>query len=127
MTIDSRQINILLVEDDEMVRLTTRDILERSGFSIVMAESPHEALNLCTSGESQIDLIITDVIMPDKNGLELQREITAVRPDIKFIFTSGHPANVIEKEYGMTFNEPFLQKPSPIKALLEKIKEVIGQ
>lgn len=125
MTTNPKRINILLVEDDEMVRLTIRDILERSGFSVRMAVSPQEALDLCTSEEDRIDLVVTDVVMPEKNGLELQREVAAIKPGIKFLFTSGHPGNVIEKEFGMPINAPFLQKPTPIKALVEKIKEII--
>ncbi len=98
---------ILLVEDDDAVRHLARRILERSGHTIIEAANGREALEL--AGED-VDLVITDVVMPDIGGVELQKRLTERYPDLNIIFTSGYSEADLRGEV-RSLGNAFLPKP----------------
>jgi CheY-like chemotaxis protein len=114
---------ILLVEDEETVRQMTTDILEQSGYIALVATTPQEAMAICARKEQQIDLLLTDVIMPEMNGRELSRQIEFIRPGIKVLFMSGYAADIIPEAEVTGAGTPFIQKPFNVQTLLNKIEK----
>ena len=91
---------ILLVEDEPDVRNVVSRMLAASGYSVLGANGPREALSLFEQHAESIDLLLTDVIMPEMNGWELAHKLTREHPHIKVIYTSGYPADVLEAGAG---------------------------
>ncbi|MBN1409207.1 MAG: PAS domain S-box protein [Spirochaetales bacterium] len=116
---------ILLVEDDEMVRSMTTIALERIGYNVLELETPTEALSIIEKGDIPFVLLITDVVMPEMNGIELKNKIAAVQPDIKVLFMSGYTANTIVHHGVLDKNVHFIQKPFNLKELAKKVRESI--
>lgn len=115
---------ILLVEDEEMVRSLSREILETYGYTVIEAEDGVEALTKC-NGDCKIDLLMTDVIMPHMGGRELAEKLTGKLPDLHVLFTSGYTDDP-EMHHGVTETTTnFLQKPFTPHALMEKVREVL--
>lgn len=114
---------ILLVEDEETVRQMTTDILEEGGYTTLVAMTPQEALALCARADQQIDLLLTDVVMPGMNGRELSRHIESMRPGIKVLFMSGYAADIIPEAEVADAGTNFIQKPFNMQTLLDKIEE----
>jgi PAS domain S-box-containing protein len=117
---------ILLVEDNEMVRVMSRDLLEGFGYTVYCAEYPEQALELVKTIQEKIDLVITDVVMPGMNGQQLFERITAEHPEIdKVLYMSGYTNNIIVTEGELDDGLYFLQKPFTVDALMAKIKELL--
>lgn len=116
---------ILLVEDEEMVRQMTADILEQSGYTPIVAMTQQEAIAYCEQDDHTIDLLLTDVIMPGMDGRELSRQIQQLRPGIKVLFMSGYAAEVITELEAQTMTTDFIQKPFSMQLLLEKIERLL--
>lgn len=114
---------ILLVEDEETVRRMTTDILEQIGYTTLVATTPQEAIAICAKKETQIDLLLTDVIMPEMNGRELSRQIESMRPGIRVLFMSGYAADILPTEEATNADAHFIQKPFTMQTLLNKIEE----
>jgi len=112
---------ILVVEDDEAIRGITATMLRHGGFTVLVAEGAREAIDICRRPGMAIDLILTDVIMPDMNAgamIPLAREH---QPGAKVLCMSGHPADVIAQRGMIGDDVPFLRKPFSPDLLLEKI------
>ncbi len=118
---------ILLVEDDDQVRRVTREILCREGYRIIEARTPREALDrAATSTRVDIDLLLTDVVMPGMSGPELARELSAVRPGMKVLCMSGYTDDSIVRHGVLASKLAYLQKPIVPDALSRKVREVLG-
>jgi len=117
---------ILLVEDEAMVLKMTAMMLGRVGFTVLQAPGPHEALQIAAEQLPQLDLVITDVVMPEMNGLDLMKKITAMRPDIQCLFMSGYPADVIAHHGVLVKGVYFIQKPFTRDTLIDKIREIFA-
>jgi PAS domain S-box-containing protein len=115
---------ILIVEDEETILLTAKAILKHAGYSVLTASNPNDAIALAQQ-ELTIKILLTDVILPQMNGKELQSQIKSHIPDIKCILMSGYSANVISQQGIIEEGIEFLQKPFTRKILLEKIRTVI--
>jgi len=116
---------ILLVEDDEMVRQITREVLELQGYRVLEAVNGKDALDLCKNYGSPIDLVMTDVIMPQMGGRELAEKLEPLLPEAKVLYMSGYTDDAIV-HYGVLYeNMYFLEKPFDPNALVEKIREVL--
>ncbi len=115
---------ILLVEDDKSVRETTCMFLEDLGYTVMAAEKPSEALRL--EGENEpIDLLITDVVLPEMNGRQLHEKLSEILPDMRCLYVSGYTANVI-KHHGVVDKEvQLLEKPFGKPQLARKIREIL--
>ena len=118
--------SILLVEDDDSVRLLTRQLLEKFGYAVREAAAGHAALELCRSGSVKIDLLLTDIIMPGgMTGRELAEQLRANNPALKVILTSGYSGDVLghDTEFVRQTSSRFLAKPCSPRLLLETIRE----
>jgi len=116
---------VLLVEDEGNVRQMARLMLENAGFSVLPATSPLQALELCRRPELRIDCLLTDVIMPGMNGVELSAAVRELRPGIGMVFMSGYTADVIAQHGVLTPGVNFLQKPFDMNSLSEKVLEAV--
>jgi len=115
---------ILLVEDEDMVRRLARTILEARGYVVLEAKDGREGLAVCESHSGTIDLLLSDVVMPEMGGRELAERARIIRPDLKILFMSGHTQDVILKE-GIQKGAAFLQKPYLPAELAHKVREVL--
>jgi PAS domain S-box-containing protein len=116
---------ILLVEDEGSILDVGKVVLERFGYSVLTALSPKEALKIAQSWDDPIHLLITDVVMPEMNGRELQTHLEKIKPGIKVLFMSGYTSNVIVHRGVLEENVNFLQKPFSIDTLSTKVREVL--
>ncbi len=117
---------ILLVEDDEMVLKMVSDMLEALGYMVIASESPVDALSLCEKGVTPIDLVITDVVMPQMSGKELRDKLIAFNPEMKILFMSGYTSNIIAQHGVLEEGMQFIQKPFSISLLAEKIRQMLA-
>jgi two-component system, chemotaxis family, CheB/CheR fusion protein len=115
---------ILLVEDEDMVRVLARKILEASGYVVLDARNGREGLALCESHEGPIDLLVSDVVMPELGGRELGERALKLRPGMKVMFMSGHTQDVVLKE-GVQKGTAFLQKPFTTVGLAQRVRETL--
>ncbi len=116
---------ILVVEDEAMVRDLTLEVLKESGYTVISAERPDDALRICAQNQGPIDLLLTDVVMPGMSGLELAERLKPERPKMKVLYVSGYTADAVARR-GMSDPETaFLQKPFAPGALVRKVREVL--
>ncbi|MFO7891823.1 MAG: response regulator [bacterium] len=118
---------ILLVEDESSVRNLTAKMLEQQGYNVIQAKEGMSALSLFKKNKDKIDLLITDVIMPYLNGVDLVEKIISNHPQIKVLFISGHVDSILRKHNLQSKDFPFLQKPYTMEILGEKVRQVIEQ
>ncbi len=116
---------ILLVEDDPAIMKMGRTMLEKTGYTVLVAETPGTAVNLARECANEIQLLITDVIMPEMNGNDLALKLLALYPSIKVLFMSGYTANVIAHRGILKEDVNFIQKPFVIQDLARKIRSVL--
>jgi CheY-like chemotaxis protein len=110
---------ILLVEDEQIVRELTREMLEQRGYDVICAARPDEALEL--AAREDVDLLLTDVVMPEMNGPSLASILRRSRPELPVLFTSGYTADA--RLYGEgDGNAQFLQKPYSAGELAEAVR-----
>ncbi len=114
---------LLVVEDEEAVRLLAERILENQGYRVLVAEEPAKALSL--AAVEPIDLLVTDIVMPGMNGVDLAQRITAARPKVKVLLFSGYAERTIVEEKLADPRTPFLGKPFGVDELLNKVREVL--
>jgi len=118
---------ILLVEDNEMVRDMVAELLVDVGYRVQSADHPAKALDLIRQHPEKIDLLLTDVVMPGMNGLQLFEQINAERPDIdRVLYMSGYTNNVIVTSGLLEEETHFLQKPFTSDVLLTKIRKILS-
>ncbi len=116
---------ILLVEDESSVRQLVREMLHQQGYRVIEACDGREALQLYERHRKSIDLVLTDVIMPNMSGRELAERIAAIDPVLKLIYMSGYTGDVIAQHGRMSEDTPLLQKPFTPLALAHKLRELI--
>lgn len=92
---------------------------------MLIAATPGAALNLAACHPGPIDLLITDVVMPELSGPELVRQILPLRPTLRWLFMSGHAVETLTLEVGLTDAEHFIQKPFSIADLSAKVRAVL--
>ena len=118
---------ILIIDDDHHILLMVKKMLERAGFEVDLASNGEEGLNLFK--KLSVDLVITDIIMPEKEGLETIREMKRLRPDLKIIAMSGGgkvtSQNYLDtaKIFGAT---KILAKPFTQKQMVSAVRELLG-
>jgi two-component system, cell cycle sensor histidine kinase and response regulator CckA len=120
----TESIQILLVEDAAALRRFVRLILEESGYEVLEAENGLEALRVVRQTQREVQLLLTDVIMPQMGGRELAEHLRLEYPDLKVIFVSGYDfGHIGALRPGMHF----LQKPFTPSILLAKIEQVLAE
>lgn len=127
---------VLIVEDEPMLLELTHSMVERLGYRVVSASTPQEALQIAEretkqvkeeDGREAIDLIITDVVMPEMNGRELAKRVVEISPHTRYLFMSGYTANVIAHHGILDKDLHFIQKPFSINELAAKIREILDE
>jgi two-component system cell cycle sensor histidine kinase/response regulator CckA len=116
---------ILLVEDEEQVRTVVVSILRRQGYRVLPAQHGGEALLLCERHPETIDLLLTDVVMPQMSGPELARRLAATRPKMKILCMSGYTDDSIARHGALESDMAYLQKPVTPQTLTAKVREVL--
>lgn len=117
---------ILVVEDEEAILEISRTLLESLGYTVISAGTPIEALQQVAELKKPVQLLITDVVMPQMNGLELARRLAETNPGLKWIFMSGYTADVIAHQGILDKGVHFISKPFSMSDLAEKVREVLG-
>jgi PAS domain S-box-containing protein len=116
---------ILVVEDDASVRRLARLSLERSGYKVVEAENPKQALRVASEFDGTIALLLSDVIMPESDGPPLFQSLVALRPGLRVLYMSGYADDAVVRHGIVVEGTPFLQKPFTPLALSIKVRDVL--
>jgi signal transduction histidine kinase/CheY-like chemotaxis protein len=116
---------ILLVEDEEKLRSLMRDILQKNGYRVLEAKNADEAL-LFAAQPGVLDLLLTDVVLPQMSGPQLAARLTALRPETKVLCASGYSGEAVIAHGFLSAGVAFLPKPITPDSLLRKVREVIG-
>ncbi|MGZ8848228.1 MAG: PAS domain S-box protein, partial [Pyrinomonadaceae bacterium] len=116
---------ILLVEDEDVVRSLTREILESTGYEVIEASRGEEAIRLCTKNNCSIDLLLTDVVMPTMSGREVADRLVKIKSDLRVLFMSGYTDEAIVHQGVLDSNIEFIQKPFTPAALARKVRAVL--
>ncbi len=116
---------ILLVEDESMILEMTTLMLKQLGYHVLTASTPGEAICLAQGYAGKIDLLITDVVMPEMNGRDLAKNILALYPHLNRLYMSGYTADVIAHHGVLDEGVNFIQKPFALNNLAAKIREVL--
>ncbi|MFP4035694.1 MAG: ATP-binding protein, partial [Desulfovermiculus sp.] len=117
---------ILVVDDEPAVLKMIHIMLEHLGYNVLSAEAPREAFRVAKSFSGTIDLILTDVIMPEMNGGEMAKQLQSLYPHLPCLFMSGYSPRVITDEGMLGSDVHFIQKPFAMKDLAHKIGQVLG-
>jgi CheY-like chemotaxis protein len=118
---------ILLVEDEDAVRNLARQILESCGYRVVEAKNGIEALSVYQKSGSEIDLLITDVVMPKMGGRELSEHLTKINPQIRHLYMSGYTDDAIIRHGMISENLNFIQKPFTFEAFAQKVRHLLDE
>jgi CheY-like chemotaxis protein len=116
---------VLVVEDQDDILEMSKDMLEELGYTTLTAQTPGEALRLAKTHGHNIQLLLTDVVMPEMNGRDLADKLTTLNPELKPLFMSGYTANVIAHHGVLDEGTHFIQKPFSMEELAVKIGEVL--
>ena len=117
---------VLLVEDEPAMREMARRMLHRNGYRVLAAASGQAALDLVAGQQGPIDVLLTDVVMPQMQGKELADRIRALRPGIRVLFMSGYPRGLLGAQGILDSGISLIEKPFPESALLSKMREVLA-
>jgi PAS domain S-box-containing protein len=116
---------ILVVEDNEMVRTVTCEILKRHGYTVVEARHGVDALDIARRYHGHIHLLLTDVVMPEMGGPELVSRLAPLRPRMKIVYVSGYTADAIDHQGMLNEGIEFLSKPVGLETLVRKVRAVL--
>ncbi|HEU5040926.1 MAG TPA: response regulator, partial [Gemmatimonadales bacterium] len=118
---------LLLVEDEAAVRSSARRLLERHGYAVLEARHGADALRIVEEGPGEVDLVLTDVVMPEMGGRELVERLRARRPSLKVLFMSGYTEKSITPDGVMPPHTGFVEKPFTVEQLLRRLREILDQ
>lgn len=114
---------ILVVDDEAAIRVSTQTALEDVGFRVLTADGGHEALTIFTQHQTDISIVLTDMMMPSMDGISLIRELRKIDPDVKIIAATGLISNDVVSQAASLNVKHFLAKPYSLKALLQILAE----
>jgi two-component system cell cycle sensor histidine kinase/response regulator CckA len=115
---------ILFIDDNEMILDMARIILETHGYTVLLASTPSKALDIATSHEGSIDLLITDVVMPEMNGPELYERLLAIHPKLPVLYISGYKNDVVLRGGVPEEDVAFVPKPFTSEQLMGRIEQI---
>jgi CheY-like chemotaxis protein len=117
---------VLLVEDDDQLRRLTHRALAAQGYTVLEADRGSTAVDIARRHKGPIDLLLTDVIMPDTNGRKLADTLRPSRPELRVLFMSGYPDGAIANHGMLESGTAYLAKPFTTDAIIRKVREVLG-
>jgi two-component system cell cycle sensor histidine kinase/response regulator CckA len=118
-------ISVLVVDDESAVRRFATRVLEREGYGVVEARDGAEALELIKQGSAPVEVVVSDIVMPRLNGVELMQILAVSHPDLPVILMSGYATGALA-ELGIVAPCAMLPKPFPSERLLEEVRRCIG-
>ena len=118
---------VLMVEDEKGILDLGKKILEKYGYTVLIASTPQEAIRLAEAHTGDIHLLITDVVMPEMNGRELAERLVSIRPGLKCLYMSGYTSDVISRRGILEEGVHFIQKPFSIKNLTIGVREALDE
>lgn len=118
---------LLLVEDEPSILSIAGQMLESCGYQVLLAATPGEAIKIAKDFPKEIHLLLSDVVMPGMNGPELMKKLMASYPQIRYLYMSGYPTNVIVRHGVLKEGVHFIQKPFSQKTLAGKVREVLDE
>ena len=116
-----------MVEDEKSILTMGKTMLEKLGYTVLAANNPGEALTLAHEHSGEIQLLVTDVIMPGMNGLALAEQLIVLYPEIKILFMSGYTATTIAHHGVLDEGVRFLPKPFSMQDIATKVREALDQ
>lgn len=117
---------ILVVDDEPHIRSLLRSVLERERYVVLEAADGEQALGICDKRGAAIDLLLTDIVMPNVDGIQLAERVSSAHPNMRVVYMSGKcemeavERNIVEKGFG------FVRKPFTIEALVQKIRQFLA-
>jgi PAS domain S-box-containing protein len=118
---------VLLVEDDAMVRRLARRVLDRLGYAVLEADGVDDAVRICATHRAPIHLLLTDIVMPGMNGVELHARLKAARPDMNALFMSGYAEDAIARHGVLAEGADFIQKPFSVDDLAASVRRALDR
>jgi signal transduction histidine kinase/CheY-like chemotaxis protein len=119
------QLTVLLVDDDAFVAATARRALERTGYRVLAAGNGRHALGVVEQHAGPIDVLVTDLVMPEMGGRELARSVVAARPTVRVLYTSGYTAEAMNQQAVLEPTDAFLGKPFTPDSLLRAVQALV--
>ncbi|MBI5664708.1 MAG: PAS domain S-box protein [Nitrospirae bacterium] len=116
---------VLLIEDNEAVRMSTRALLEMSGYTVMEAADGEHAVRIFRQHRDAIQLVISDIIMPGQSGSEVYEELKNINPGLKALFISGYPSDMLTRKGILADGVNFMSKPLRPDVLLKKVRDVL--
>ncbi len=117
---------VLVVDDDETIRVSAQRMIERSGFSALAADGGREAIHLFREHQDKVNCVLLDLTMPDLDGEETFRELHRIRPGIRVILTSGYSEEAATERFAGQGLAGFIQKPYQLGTPIARIQDVLG-
>ena len=118
---------ILLVEDEQRLRITGKRILERFGYTVLAASDGLEALELMDAADCEVDIVVSDIVMPNMNGYELRDALRLTGNKSKFLFTTGYAGAEAHERMEQEFDAPLLPKPWTLTELVRGVRAVLDE
>jgi PAS domain S-box-containing protein len=118
---------VLVVEDEQAILDICKNILEELGYKPLTARTPGDAIGLFEEHKEEIHLLLTDVVLPEMNGLELSKRLTAIKPGLKCMFMSGYTSDIIAHRGVLDKNVQFIQKPISVKDLAVGVRKALDR
>jgi CheY-like chemotaxis protein len=118
---------VLLVEDEDQVRALAAGILRRYGYRVLEAPTAREAIALAGTQPGRLDLLLTDVVMPEMGGPLLAKKLRALRPDLRVLFMSGYTDDAVVRHGLLEAGAAFLQKPFVPEALARRVRDALDE
>lgn len=116
---------VLVVEDEPEIQRFIARVLAPEGFLVLTAGDAAQALEICRRHPGRIDLLLSDVIIPDMNGPELALRLQTLRPEMRVLFISAYDDGLLKQSFGLHPTAAFLAKPFGVERLLQKVRSVL--
>ena len=123
---DGRRGTVLLVEDSDSVRAVVAKMLEEGGLTVLQASGGEEALAFARRGGLQIDLLLTDIVMPEVSGVELADRMERERPDVRILFMTGYAEEVVVNEGILGKNRECIGKPFTQEQITRRVRKILS-
>jgi CheY-like chemotaxis protein len=118
---------VLIVEDEAAILNLAKKYLEQNGYTVLAARNPMEAIGIAHDYDGEIDLLLSDVIMPGMDGSQLMEKLGNIMPTIRTMFMSGYSANVIEQRGILDKDIEFIEKPFTMRSLVHRIRRFLDR